>query len=179
MCSSVRCVECIVAVCLALAAGCNAEPTVTENRPPLTVEGQELLNRLEGRWSLQVAVTGNCPSEWRRALPSGQAVFTVDGGVLQISALGSDMAEFTFFPVNADTLMYSTTASMAGCSLQESAEFVVESVGASSAQGVMHVDLKRSNTPGCDALLDDADLPEACSTSTAFMGVRISMAPRR
>jgi hypothetical protein len=160
-----------------LIIGCAFEPTVTEDRPSLTAEGQQLLNQMEGRWSLQVTLAGDCPSAWRRGLPSGQVVFHVDNGALQISAQGSGVTEFIFYPVDGDTLTYSTTVAAAGCSAQETAELEVESLGNSSVQGMLHVDLRRADTPACDAFLDDTDLPSSCRTTTTFTGIRLSPAP--
>ena len=87
-----------------LAHGCSVEPVVTETRPPLTVEGQELLDRLEGKWSLQVTVAGDCPPEWRRALPAGQVTCRADSGALYVSSVGSASPDFTLYPVDGESL---------------------------------------------------------------------------
>ena len=158
------------------ALACSVDPSFVESRPPLTVEGQALLDSLEGTWSLQVTVSGDCPSEWRRALPSGQVIFRADGGGLSITRVGASAPDFTLYPMDGDTLTYSTTASVAGCSAQESAEFILESLADSTAQGTLYVDLSRDDTPACEAFLDDTGVPSSCRTTTEFMGIRLSSA---
>ena len=155
---------------------CAAEPTITEVIPPLTDEGRHLLERLEGGWSLQITVSSTCPSEWRRELPAGQVVFAVEDGALRIQERGSSLTLFTLYPVDDTTLVYSATASLVGCTARERAELVMETLTSSTSSGTFQVDITRDNAAACDAWFDDEGLPESCTTTTTYQGLRLGAA---
>ena len=153
--------------------GCGVEPAPEVETLGGGVSDSPLLEELIGAWQVEAFIWSDCPEGWSRAMPTGTTLWSSDSGQLVIEAMSGASEAISLWPVDAWSLMGSTTITVPGCSATETLTLELDAVDDQWASGRYSAILQHDGSVTCQQLAAQATLPDQCQTEILWQARRL------
>ena len=163
----------LLASALWMASACSPEPQVSLDVPRFAPQSATtLITPHLGQWTVLANSYSDCPSQWRRVMPTGQTVWRQAGESLVIESANGSEPSAELWPADEQTLIRTMDVGWMGCNATESITLVVESRGPYWATGFFSAQLHHDGSDACEALAQHVDLPSSCETTMTWLARR-------
>ncbi|MGB0592359.1 MAG: hypothetical protein ACPGU1_21955 [Myxococcota bacterium] len=167
-----RLIAVLISACATL--GCDLEPEVTLELPPVEASSSASVEAFVGTWRVEAGVWSDCPSEWQRPMPTGETTWEIVDDHLVITAPKTAVPPAELWPVSDHMFTRAIEVSFFGCTATETLTLVVDAATDASAHGLYTAVLTHDGSEACQEMTREAALPERCETIMEWQAVRLS-----
>ena len=148
-------------------AGCDQQQT------EMSVTTSDVLYELEGAWLTEVTIGTNCPTEYRRFLPSGNTSWTVQDEQLHIQDRPGTQ-NILLWPMQDSTFFNRNTITVHGCEITEELTLFIDENTNFWANGQFISVLHHDGSNLCSQLANEMTLPDRCENETTWRARKLN-----